>query len=188
MLSVLLPTEVIRFVPDQAKARFLGELAGAGALIALLAHPLVGALSDRTRGRLGRRRPYLVAGTLAAAVALVWMALASSFAWLLTGFLLLQLSANVASSPYQAYIPDLVPADQRGAASGYMGLMSMLGAIASLGLAAALVRPGRTLPFYPWLVGVLLAGMWITIRRVPEAGGRPPDGAFWRSLWVSPRA
>jgi hypothetical protein len=58
------------------------------------------------------------------------------------GFVALQIGANAATAAYQALLPDLVPVAQRGEASGYLGLMTMLGTAASFA-AAARSRRGR---------------------------------------------
>jgi hypothetical protein len=55
------------------------------------------------------------------------MAIAPTLGWFSFGFLVLSVANNMILSPYSALVPDFVPADQRGVASGWLGLMSMLG-------------------------------------------------------------
>jgi MFS family permease len=184
MLTVLLPTEVLRLVPETAKATAIGNLSAAGAALAVVVHPLAGALSDRCRSPWGRRRPFFLAGNAVALVVLVLMAFVGTYRALLLAVLGLQLASNVALAPYQALIPDLVPEGERGLASGYMGLMSLGGTICSLALAAVFVHPGHTRPFYPWLWAVMAAGTAVTLARVPEGEGPRPEGSLWRTLWV----
>ncbi|MBE3590088.1 MAG: MFS transporter [Firmicutes bacterium] len=188
LLTIVIPTQVLHYVPEAEKARALGLAVAWGAVVAMVAQPLFGALSDRLRPLAGRR-PFLIAGTLGNAAALIALAYAPSFSALLAALLLVQLTNNVAGAAYQGYIPDLVPPEKRGTASGYMGLMTMLGNIAGVGLAGVLVRPGHTAGFYGVIVLVLLLCLAVTVRRVPEAlGGEPPSWAeLWRSFWVSPR-
>ena len=89
----------------------------AGPLTGLIMQPLVGYLSDRTRGRLGRRRPYFLVGAVLSALALIWMPqaqtlwLAAVLLWILDG------SINIAMEPFRAMVGDLLPMQQR--ASGY---------------------------------------------------------------------
>lgn len=190
MLTVLLPTEVLRFVPAARAPADVGLLTAAGALTALVVHPLSGALSDRTVGQhalarrlgpwvAGRRRPYFLFGNAALIIALAVMAFATGYPALVVAFVLLELASNVTIAPYQALIPDLVPEGSRGTASGYMGLMSMLGTICSLGLAAIFVHPGRTQPFYGWLILVIALGTVVTLVRVPERDAPPTRAPFW---------
>jgi MFS family permease len=191
MLAVVLPTEVLRFVPAQTAALDAGAVAAAGAAVAVLTYPLAGAWSDRARGRWGRRRPFIALGSVAAALGLAGMDRAASLPALVAAFLLLQLGSNAATAPYQAYIPDLVPSARRGSASGYMGLMSMLGSLAGLAAAGVLVRPGHLAAVYPALAAVVLAGAAVTVWALPEA--KPADAAAGagprtpRPFWVDPR-
>jgi maltose/moltooligosaccharide transporter len=111
----------------------------AGPITGLLVQPIVGYLSDRTWTPLGRRRPYVLAGSLVGAFALVlmpqveslWAAIA--MLWLLTGAL------NVAMEPFRALVADSVPEHQRTAAFALQG--------AFLGFAAVLASA------LPWLLG-----------------------------------
>jgi Na+/melibiose symporter-like transporter len=98
-----------------------------GLILAMIVQPLSGALSDRTRARWGRRRPWIAAGTLVDLLCLAIMALAGGYWALLVGYLLLQTSSNTAHGPAQGLIPDLVPAERRGLASGLKNLFDMAG-------------------------------------------------------------
>ena len=168
MLTVLLPIEVLTRSPEATKALYLGLVAGVGSLAGMVVQPIVGAFSDRCQHPWGKRRPFILGGALVNAVGLLWMPQAASLYSLTAAFLLVQLGNNVSSAAYQGYIPDHVPHQQRGTASGYMGLMSMLGTVASFGVAAVLVSPEHTYPFYIVLVLVLLLGVAITLWKVPD--------------------
>jgi MFS family permease len=114
-----------------------------GLIVALLANPFFGLLSDRTPGRFGRRRPYIVAGTAVNVVGLAMMALgpavltaghsgnslAPSIFILLAGLVVTQVSNNAAAAPFHALLPDLVSKEQRGIAAGIMGLAQLFGNI-----------------------------------------------------------
>jgi MFS family permease len=114
-----------------------------GLIVALLANPFFGLLSDRTPGRFGRRRPYVLGGTVVTVVGLAVMALlpttlggshdgnvlAPGLLVLMGGLMLVQLSNNAAAAPFHALLPDLVPQEQRGKASGIMGLAYWFGTI-----------------------------------------------------------
>ncbi len=114
-----------------------------GLIVALLTNPFFGLLSDRTRGRFGRRRPYVVGGSLVNVVGLLLMAIlpdalvndgsgtlfSPSLLTLMVLLMLVQLANNAAAAPFHALLPDLVPAEQRGIASGIMGLAFWLGTI-----------------------------------------------------------
>lgn len=122
----------------------LAIVAAPGLIVALIGNPLFGLLSDRTPGRLGRRRPYILAGTALNVVGLGVMALAPaalsgsghtgnplgpSILILMGGLMVTQLANNAAAAPFHALLPDLVPEHQRGLASGIMGVALLLGQI-----------------------------------------------------------
>ncbi len=85
----------------------------AGPVTGLLVQPLVGYFSDRTWGKLGRRRPYFLAGALAGALALTLLPNAQ-FLWLaVIAFWALDVSINVSMEPFRAFVGDMLPAEQR---------------------------------------------------------------------------
>jgi MFS family permease len=114
----------------------LAFVEGPGLLVALLSNPLFGWLSDRTRLRWGRRKPYILGGTLVNIAGLGIMALAPNLYVLVGGLMLTQLGNNAAAAPFHALLPDLVPALQRGKAAGYMGVGQMVGTIVGAEAAA----------------------------------------------------
>ena len=98
-----------------------------GALVAILVQPTVAAISDHWSSRIGRRKPFIVVGTLFDMVFLIGLYLAGAWAGVLLFYVLLQFSSNFAQGPFQGFMPDLVPARQVALASGLMGLMILLG-------------------------------------------------------------
>jgi MFS family permease len=97
--------------------------------IAVLTMPVAGSMSDYVESRWGRRKPFVLFGALTAGAALVGLGLAPSFAIVVVFFVLLQLTANIARGPFAGLVPDVVPEEQVGLASGLMGLMIQLGLI-----------------------------------------------------------
>jgi MFS family permease len=123
---LILPQLVERLVGGH-KGLALGLLEGVGSLMAVVWQPLVGAFSDRTRTRFGRRHPFIALGTAGDIVFLVGIALSGSYWLLLVFYFLLQTASNTAQGPYQGLLPDVVPAPQRGEASGYYGISNVVG-------------------------------------------------------------
>ena len=146
LVPIVLPVQIALFIApgvigSAPQAVALGWLSTLGAIISLVVPPVVGALSDRTRSPLGRRRPYVAIGALLLVFSVTVLAAPRDVVFLLGGLVLYQLGSNVCTAGYQGIIPDLVPQTQRGVASGYMGVMTILGSAASLGLAAVLLSP-----------------------------------------------
>jgi maltose/moltooligosaccharide transporter len=79
----------------------------------LLVQPIIGYMSDRTWGRLGRRRPYFLVGAILASLALIAMP-NSSVLWIAAGLLwLMDASINVSMEPFRALVADMLPSEQR---------------------------------------------------------------------------
>jgi MFS family permease len=133
----------------------IGRVTAAGGIFALLTPILVGWLSDRTVTRWGRRRPWMVAGTLLNIIGLGLLALSASQLTFIAAYLLVQLSNNAAGAAYTGVIPDVVRAEDRGRASGLLGTMNQLGTVVGVGLV------GLTFKFYGDSRAGLLAGYGI---------------------------
>lgn len=126
---VYLPDRVETLMGSAQKGTYLGILVFVGLLVAVVVQPVMGGVSDRSMARWGRRRPYMLIGSLVSALFLLLMAAVSNYALLLAMVILLQVSGNSALGPYQGIVPDLVPASQRGRASGFLGLAKQLGTL-----------------------------------------------------------
>lgn len=129
ILFNILPTRVLDFVDKTQQGTYLGIVSTFGAAIALLTCPIIGALSDRSPFRFGRRRPYLFFGVVLNAAGLLGLTYAPKYSIFLLSFLFIQLVTNSASTPYSALLPDKVPSPQRGQAAGIMSFMDVLARI-----------------------------------------------------------
>ncbi|MEA2554067.1 MAG: hypothetical protein QOJ65_2243 [Fimbriimonadaceae bacterium] len=225
LLVIMLPEEIKAIAPSY-RVTALGALTGIAAVVALLVPLIVGALSDRCMSTMGRRRPYIIAGVLVNLIGIGLMAWAfatrtpvtgpsdlgywgiigkllsnQTFLLFLSAYMLVQLGNNIASAAYSGVIPDLVPADQRGRASGYMALMSQMGTLVggvvcgvlihSSGTSPAAITSTETMRFVA-LGAVLAAVALITILGIRETplDCRPQNirwGEYVKSLWIDPR-
>lgn len=130
----------------------------AGPFTGMIIQPIIGAMSDKTYTKFGRRRPYLLGGALLASLALwafpnsaaitnsiagalnldfpVWSALllAAIFIWFIDG------SVNAAQGPYRALVPDNIPSEQHAIANSFLSFAIGLGSVIAAG----------TAPFLKW--------------------------------------
>jgi MFS family permease len=156
-----------------------------GAVAPLIVQPTIGMISDYTVTRWGRRKPYIVIGTLLDVVFLLGIAYSNDFVALVAFYFLLQVSSNFAQGPFQGYVPDLVPAKQVGTASGLMGLMLTLGTIAGVGIATfgGLID---NMPIAILILGAIeVATMVVLIATVDEGRGAPARTRSWTQIALS---
>ncbi len=109
----------------------------AAPLTGLLVQPIVGALSDRTWGRLGRRRPYFLTGAILASIALFVMPTSSALWMAATLLWILDASINISMEPFRAFVADKLAVSQRTA--GFVMQSFFIGVGASLANALPLV-------------------------------------------------
>ena len=107
--------------------RYLFLLSIPVAVLSILIQPTVGAISDYTTSRWGRRKPYIVFGSLLDLVFLAGIATANNVLILGVFASLLAISTNIARGPFQGYVPDLIAERQVGMASALVGMMQILG-------------------------------------------------------------
>lgn len=157
----LISFKVAELTPENRNTA-LGLITAAGLLVAVVTQPIIGALSDRTRTPLGRRVPYMIVGALLAIVFLITVALAPTMGVLLIGVLAYQFGANTAQAPWQALLPDQLPASLRGAASGLKSLFEILGFIFGRSVAGYMVAQGTPQGAVMSASVVLIATMAIT--------------------------
>jgi MFS family permease len=100
----------------------LALVASVGALVAMVGNPLFGRISDRTSGRHGRRRPWMVIGVVLGSLGILIVAVAPNIAVVLLGWCIAQLFFNALLAALVAVLPDQVPAVQRGLVSGILGV------------------------------------------------------------------
>ncbi len=194
LLAIVLPSQVALLVGDAQKEFATGAITAIGALFSLVLTPLAGALSDRSGSRHGRRRPFIVFGTMinvAFVLLLARCGAGTGLALFTLLYLGVQLGSNWAAGPYAALLPDLVAKAQRGAASGWMALMSTLGTLVGALAAGQLVRAGSYTSTALVIAAALVVTLLVTVfgvRETPRPGGasRASIGAMLRNFLPDP--
>jgi MFS family permease len=207
LLAVVIPSMVAKFLPVSQEAINLTTVVLWGTIVAVIVNPLVGAISDYATFRMGRRRPFMIIGTIFNVIVLVAFAFAPGWAssttlliLFATLFILLQITNNFANSPWSAIIADKVPQNQRGVAAGFNGLFSLLGTAAGSIVAGVIVNKHDPLPIYRneivqiflliALVQILLVVYTVvTVKETPlspEVHGRFSWPRFLRRFFFNP--
>ena len=178
--SIFMPYLVQLYSPAGQINTRLGLMRAAGLIIAMLVQPAAGLMSDRSTSRVGRRRPYIMAGALGDLLFLAAIALSWNYGSLLIAVLMIQFSSNISHGPLQGLIPDLVPEDQRGRASAVKSVMELLPIILVGITIAKLVEAGH-LDWAIFATGASLLVVaiitMVTVRETPLA--KKPSTPFW---------
>ncbi|NNM30953.1 MAG: MFS transporter [Akkermansiaceae bacterium] len=172
----------------------------------LVVQPIIGHMSDRTWGPLGRRRPYFLVGAILASIALVLMPMSGTL-WMAAGLLwVLDASVNISMEPFRAFVADLLPEEQRTVGfamqSVFIGagaviaskLPGWLKAYGGVGDTTGVEQPIPQTVHVAFTVGAivfLLAVLWTVV----STKERPPDDmeAFrkkkeregWGEIWTA---
>lgn len=195
---IVLPSQAERLsgpvhIPE---AQITGWTIGLGAIVGTLVPPLVGAWSDRCRSPLGRRRPFVIWGTLINLVALGLFLLAflqQSFTGFIAAWMLVGLGNNIATGAFSGIIPDVVPRGQRGLASSWMAGMQQVGTIGGFILGGQLMKKGSENDAGAMLVivVVLLLTMAAAVAGTPERRLMHSSPFPFRDIltlfWIDPR-
>jgi MFS family permease len=193
--SFVLPLLILHAVGDSFKGTGVAILEGVGTLMAVFWQPIMGSVSDRTTGRHGRRRPYIVVGTLGSLVFLLLMIatpggassakdaavlLAPAYLYLFALYALLQFSENAAQAPYQGLMADVVPEEQRSRLSGFVGGGQMLGLAIGFAVVGTFTGMHRFDLALLSMVVVLGASMVVVVLLFPD---RARPAAEVRTRW-----
>jgi MFS family permease len=189
--GVMLAVQVDRIDPAH-KVAHLALITTVGAFAAMIAQPVAGAISDRTRSRFGRRAPWIVLGAVVGGLSLVGIAMAHGIAQIAIAFALMQVAYNFAQGPLSAVMPDRVPAGALGRFAALSGMSAMLGAIGGQAVGAAF--SAHLSAGYLVLAGVAIVMLTSFVLLNPDRSSvdeqRVPFRAadFLRTFWVSPKA
>jgi MFS family permease len=123
---------VAQIAPEN-KEHVLGLLLGIGSVVAILANPLAGYFSDRTKSSWGKRKIWMVMGTLVGTFGLGLIAW-GGVAVMVVGWCLTQLGLNAVAAALMALLPDKIPQRTRGLVSGALGMTIPAGILAGIAL------------------------------------------------------
>lgn len=179
--TLVLPYHLSQVPGLASPATALGLISFLGLVAGMLIQPIAGAWSDRTRFRWGRRG-VIGLGTLAVLLSLALFGLSRGVLAVLIAFVFIQWSASTVQAAQQGFIPDLVPAGQRGTASGLKGLMDLGGALLGFAALGQLLGQGRIGPALGAIGAVFVIGLLVTVSLVPESRPSPPS-ALPRATW-----
>jgi MFS family permease len=172
-----LPLKVADAVPEEQRSGALAVVLALGGVAALIANPLFGALSDRTRGPFGRRRPWMLGGTIAGLGGIVGVTASADLAVIAASWIVVQVAFNATLAAAAALLADIVPDERRAAASGIFTGAAFLGALPPLVLAALFPR---NLDAVSFVMPVVALAVMVFAMRLPDASA--PTRGISRAL------
>lgn len=188
--TIGIAVKVQTIVPDEQKTSATGLVFSVGALFAVIGNVLFGRLSDRTTSRFGRRRPWIVGGTIVMTLAFVVIALGQSVPVVLAGWCLAQLGANATLAPFIATISDQVPKFQRGSVSALLGIAQNVGILGGTFLADIFADRLVILFVVPSIFAIGAMLLFAVILPDQHLTRKPPAmtaGEWITTLWTNPR-
>jgi MFS family permease len=185
-LNILLPAQIEGAVGASGKEAWLGIITTAGALVAMIVSPVIGALSDRTRSPLGRRAPWILAGGGLTLVALNLVGATQLAFVLLVGWCLTQAVVNMILMPLSSALPERVPHARRGLISGVTGFATTFAIALAAFVGAAFV--GAPLTGTIVLSVLVLVGAVAYVALAPDRSSRDlvtTSGDGGPSMWAT---
>ena len=195
LISVLLPNQVAA-IDEANKVSNLAIVSTVSFIFTLFAQPLVGAFSDRTRSRMGKRAPWMIIGAASGAVFLMGLSGLQSILWIAVFWAVIQVSLNALQGPMTAIVPDRFPTSRRGVASAMVGIGTMAGSTVGVVVAGSASQqrgpglhdlrrrpscsprsclwsstatsPARTCSRTPFSWKEFFAGFWINPKKNPD--------------------
>ncbi|MCL5013766.1 MAG: MFS transporter [Firmicutes bacterium] len=132
--QILLLTLRLRVVDPQHFAAIFGQIVGLGALFAIVANPVAGAIADRTQSRMGHRRPWMLLGAIFLAAGLIAIGITTSVLLIELLWFLVQVASNFVFATIPALIADQVEVTRRGTISGPIGMAALVAILLGEGL------------------------------------------------------
>ena len=185
--ALIVPLLVQQFVGDSAKGAAVGQMRLWGLMAALLVQALMGMLSDRSMSRWGRRRPFIAGGTVGQLAVLSLIGFGAGMSgmegyWVLFAlYILSMVASDTAHAATQGLIPDLVPEEKRGTASGIKALFEVPFPLIFVSFVVGrLVSAGSLWGALITVMVVLVVCMLVTILVREKALEKVPFPIDWR--------
>ncbi|MFF5792370.1 MFS transporter [Paeniglutamicibacter sp. NPDC012692] len=190
LIGVLLPSQ-IAVLDEENKVGNFAIVTTTSFVFTLFAQPIVGAISDRTRSRLGRRAPWMILGALIGGVLMLGLGSFTSLVWITVFWVVIQVALNALQGPFSAITADRFPRNKRGTASAMAGIGMQIGGTLGV-LAAGALAGALGIAYSAFGIAIILTTvLFIVVNRDwSSAHSQVPAwswSAFLRGFWINPR-
>ncbi len=191
LIGILLPTQIqVLFGVENQEAN-LAIVTTVSFIFTLFAQPLVGAFSDRTRSRFGRRAPWMLMGALVGGILLLGMGSLTQIIWITIFWVVIQVALNFLQAPLTTITADRFPRSKRGGASAVLGIGMQVGGMAGVMLASALAAQFGVAYSVFGIAVIVSTVLFVLFNRDWSSKGAAVEpfrwGAFFAGFWVNPR-
>lgn len=191
LFGILLPLQVA-IIDEAAKVENFAFVSTLSFVFTLFAQPLIGAISDRTRSRLGRRAPWMIAGALVGGLGLLAMGSLTSILMVALFWVVIQVALNAVQGPYSAIIPDRFQRSKRGGASAMVGIGTQIGGTLGV-MVAGLFAENLGLGYGVFGVAVIVVTVvFVLIDRDWSSKLAAVEPWSWKrffgGFWINPKA
>lgn len=180
----------IQLLDPTGKEASLGLVVGLGALINMIVTPIFGVLSDHTRARWGRRRPWIAAGIILCTCSGFALAVAPSVLVLGAAWMVYQVGVAALLSSLTAVLADQIPTTQRGKVGALTGVSAQLAGVGGTLIGSALTGSVLLMFLLPPVALAMFFVLYLVAipdRPAPPATARQSIASVFRELVFDPR-
>lgn len=170
-----------------ASGTIIGLIMTLDNILAVTVQPIIGAVSDKTRTRIGRRMPYILIGAPIAALFFIFIPIAKIIWLLILIIVIMNLSMALYRSPVVALMPDVIPSPLRSKANGIINFMGGFGALLVFFIGGPLFDINPNMPFTGVAIILVLAVLllFLTIKEPKEIPHEEAEDISWKLVKVS---
>jgi MFS family permease len=175
-MAYSLTVRLAQLAPGQEQ--LLGYIIGVGAVVNVVTMPLIGILGDRTRSRLGRRRPWAIGGAVVGLLGLVVLATAPSVLVLFVGWAVTLVAWQTAGNQATYTAADRLPEEQRGRVSALLGFAVLGAPTVGIAIVSGVSTDNLALFLLPGVVGLIGIALFVVLVREDSRAIRVPAVSF----------
>jgi len=174
LLIVVVPSQIKELKGDESKGHGMFVLFTIGGVVTFSSSVIMGYANDRMPNtKMGRRRPWMLAGGLAMLPFIFGIALTKHFPLYVFLYICLTFTSVVSTVPYNGLFADVVPSSQHGSASAVMGALSQTGNL--VGATMGLFYVALGIYSFVFLSIILVTGLLITVFSIDETERAKPQ-------------
>lgn len=190
VITILLPQQITD-LDAASKVNNLALVTASSSVVTLFVQPLVGALSDRTRSRFGKRSPWILFGGIAGGSATIALQISTTIFWVTIFWVSAQALLNAFQAPMAAIVADRIRSNKRATISAFKGAGMSIGGAAGIIFAGLMVhRLGVAYSTFGVSM-IIVSILFVLINRDESTADMPKEPfqiwKFLKGFWVSPR-